>query len=63
MDGYNLYRRPVGGPTWTLAGSAGPGDTNLFITGQPLAVPLEYAVAAFNAAGEGPKSVPDEVSF
>ncbi len=63
VDGYNLYRRPVGDPAWTLAGSAGPGDTNLIITGQPLAVPLEYAVAAFNAAGEGPKSVPDEVTF
>ncbi len=60
-DGYNFYRRPLGETVWTLAGTTAA--ATLALTGQPVGPVLEYAVAAFNAAGEGPKSAPVEVTF
>ena len=60
--GYNFYRRLNGEPGWTKMGTAtaGPG---MDLPGQPIGVEMEWAVTAYNDAGEGAKSVPESITL
>ena len=61
VTNYTIYRRLAGEIVWTNVGmSATPA---ILLTMQPIGVLLEYAVTATNDEGEGPRSVPDEITL
>lgn len=60
--GHNLYRQLPGESGWTLVAS-GVSELPLTLTGQPEGVLIAYAVTSVNEAGEGTRSVPEEITL
>lgn len=62
VEGYRLYRRLPGETAWTLVQDNVEASPAL-VTGQPAGVLMEWAVTAFNEAGESARSVPEEITL
>lgn len=62
ITGFRVYRQLPGETGWTLVAD-NLTDPVFVLTGQPTGVEMSFTVTAFNEAGEGTRSVPDEITL